>query len=223
MASELRKRIDRQRRERTRRTLKDAALVVFVRQGYHEALVSDIVAEAGVGQGTFYRNFESKRQIFELLFDDFVASLMAEFADMSTHLPRDAEEYRSASVDAMVAVAQLLRENRDVVLLFLRQGPAIDSDFAQRLGEVQDQFAGLAKLFLDYAIANGFARTCDSDVVSQAIVGVTLRFIGRWLEDRFPFESLRDRITEVVDFAFLGIGPRPAPETSEAGEGRRKT
>ncbi len=53
MLSELRKTRNQQRTERRRQALLDAAGKVFTRQGFHRTLVSDIVAEAHVGQGTF--------------------------------------------------------------------------------------------------------------------------------------------------------------------------
>lgn len=42
-----------------------AAVKVFSRQGFHQARVEDIAQEAGVGKGTVYEYFESKRHLFE--------------------------------------------------------------------------------------------------------------------------------------------------------------
>jgi len=58
-----RQEVDQARKDRTRAQLLEAAEQIFVRQGYHSTLVSDIVQQAGVGQGTFYRHFKSKRAV----------------------------------------------------------------------------------------------------------------------------------------------------------------
>ncbi len=42
-----------------------AAAKVFSRHGYHRARVEDIASEAGVGKGTVYEYFASKRHLFE--------------------------------------------------------------------------------------------------------------------------------------------------------------
>ena len=52
---------------RTRELLLERAHVVFVELGYHATRVADIVAAAGVSHGVFYRYFDNKSDIFELL------------------------------------------------------------------------------------------------------------------------------------------------------------
>jgi AcrR family transcriptional regulator len=51
------------RREETRGALLDAAATLFAENGYHATSVPDIVQAAGVGHGTFYEYFRSRRDI----------------------------------------------------------------------------------------------------------------------------------------------------------------
>jgi AcrR family transcriptional regulator len=53
--------------EETRRALLDAALELFAERGYHQTSVPDIVQAAGVGHGTFYEYFRSRRDILVAL------------------------------------------------------------------------------------------------------------------------------------------------------------
>ena len=48
----------------TRARLVEAARVVFARDGFLEARVSDIAAEAGLSHGSYYHYFDSKEQLF---------------------------------------------------------------------------------------------------------------------------------------------------------------
>jgi AcrR family transcriptional regulator len=208
MASELRRQRDSERRERTRRALLEAAGKVFARSGYHDSQVSHIVGEIGVGQGTFYRHFESKRAIAGALFEQLAESLLAEFTPMSAPQPAGVEEYRDASVAAAIRAARALRSQRDLALLFLRQGASIDAAFDEQRDAVLDRFAGLAKFHLDRAIAGGFARPCDSAVVSQAIVGMALRQLDLWLVGRLDDRQVEHAAGELVEFAFRGFGYR---------------
>jgi AcrR family transcriptional regulator len=50
--------------QRTRQRLLVAARKIFERDGYFDARVADIAAEAGVGHGTFYTYFPSKDEVF---------------------------------------------------------------------------------------------------------------------------------------------------------------
>ena len=58
------------RGERTRRRLLEAAETVFAELGYHDASIVKLTETAGVGQGTFYLYFASKKEIFDELVVD---------------------------------------------------------------------------------------------------------------------------------------------------------
>jgi AcrR family transcriptional regulator len=53
------------RGERTRQKLLESAERIFAELGYHDASIVKITEAAGVGQGTFYLYFSSKKQVFE--------------------------------------------------------------------------------------------------------------------------------------------------------------
>ncbi len=195
------------RKLRTRRKLLDCAAAVFRRKGYHKALISDIVAEAGVGQGTFYRYYTDKREVFEALMDEFVENLLDEFTDMSANLPTDVEQYQNASISALDKVAETIDRNRDLALLFIREAPTIDEGFTKKIENLYNEFAELAQFYLRHAIKEGFARPCRTEIVSQALVGIGLRVADIWFSERIPGVTLKELTGELVDFAFRGFGP----------------
>ena len=60
----------------TRKLLLTAGAQVFSAKGFHDARIDDIVAEAGVSHGTFYRHFESKEKFFDALTVTAMASVV---------------------------------------------------------------------------------------------------------------------------------------------------
>jgi AcrR family transcriptional regulator len=54
----------------TRQRVIDAAEAVFAQHGYHDASIVKITEAAGVGQGTFYLYFGSKKDVFDELVRD---------------------------------------------------------------------------------------------------------------------------------------------------------
>ena len=75
------------RGERTRRRLLEAAEAVFAELGYHDASIVKITEAAGVGQGTFYLYFASKKDVFDELVVDLnhrVRQAMTEAASQGT-------------------------------------------------------------------------------------------------------------------------------------------
>jgi AcrR family transcriptional regulator len=59
-----------QRGTRTRQRVLEAAEAVFAEHGYHDASIVKITEAAGVGQGTFYLYFGSKKDVFDELVRD---------------------------------------------------------------------------------------------------------------------------------------------------------
>jgi AcrR family transcriptional regulator len=214
MVSALRKQREEERKRRTRQQLLGAAARVFVQNGYHRPNISDIVAEAGTGQGTFYRNFRDKRDVFETLLEGFISELLEEFSEMSTHPPTNVQEYRDASNHALRRVVRIVQRNRGLALLFIREAPAVDNHIAQIMGGMYDRFAKLAKYYLDHAIESGFVCPCQSEIIAQSIVGMGLRTAEMWLDGRYAETPVDDLISELVDFAFDGLKPR-GPDTRE--------
>ena len=52
-------------KEKRREEIIHAAMKVFSQYGYERATMENIAAEAGIGKGTIYEYFPSKRQLFE--------------------------------------------------------------------------------------------------------------------------------------------------------------
>jgi len=203
--SDLRRAKNLERKNLTRERLLEAARKLFAKKGYHNTLISDIVKEAGVGQGTFYRNFVDKRDIFENLLDMLMNRLLEPFSDMSNSMPQDEKEYRDASIRAITKMVEIVMANREMVYILVREAITVDRELENKIFNIQMRFAELAKYYLDYAIEKQFARRCDSEIVSKSIVGLGFSFLNMWLNGLIDEKDANRIIGEVVDFAFLGL------------------
>lgn len=205
MISEIRRMKNIEKKERTRLRLIEAAKKIFAEKGYHNTIVSEIVKSAGVGQGTFYRNFLDKRDIFEHLLNELMGKLLDSFSDMSDELPQNSTQYREASIKAIKRMINIISENRELVKIFIKEAVTVDKNLERRFFEFQMKFAELAKFYLDHAIKSGFARKCDSDIVSKSIVGLGFSLLNMWLSGYLDEKESERIISEVVDFAFFGL------------------
>ena len=59
------------RGERARARLKEAALAVLEREGYHKMRIADVTSEAGVAQGLFYHYFSDLKSLTREVLTDF--------------------------------------------------------------------------------------------------------------------------------------------------------
>src|SRR5260370_33742035 len=74
--SETRPRSVRLPRHERRRQLLDAALEVFVSQGYHAAAMDEIAERAGVSKPVLYQHFPGKLELYLALLDESVDTLV---------------------------------------------------------------------------------------------------------------------------------------------------
>jgi AcrR family transcriptional regulator len=82
------------RGERTRRKLLEAAEAVFAQLGYHDASIVKITEAAGVGQGTFYLYFASKKDVFDELVVDLNHRVRQAMTEAASHGATRAEKER---------------------------------------------------------------------------------------------------------------------------------
>ena len=69
------------RTERTRRALTEAALSLFVEQGYDATTVDQIAAAAGVGQRTFFHHFATKEAVLFGGYEERLREVTSGFRD----------------------------------------------------------------------------------------------------------------------------------------------
>jgi AcrR family transcriptional regulator len=79
--SDARPRSNRLPRHERRRQLLDAALEVFVSQGYHAAAMDEIAERAGVSKPVLYQHFPGKLELYLALLDESVDTLVETVRD----------------------------------------------------------------------------------------------------------------------------------------------
>lgn len=184
-----------QRGERTRAGLIAAARVVFEREGFLEARVCDITAEAGVASGTFYTYFDDKAQIF--------AAIVAAVQEDMLH-PQVRERVDDGDVAAMIAAAnrEYLRayaDNARLMALF-EQVAQIDEEFRELRRRRNQAFAGRnAKLILRLQEEGRADPEIDPRIAAHALSAMVGRtaFAVYVLGERIDPDALADTLSRL--------------------------
>lgn len=69
--------------EERRRELMDIAEQLFLKKGYEDTMISDIVRQAGVAQGTFYYYFKSKEAVLDEITDKYISIIVESMEKIS--------------------------------------------------------------------------------------------------------------------------------------------
>ncbi len=178
-----------------------SACAVFSRKGYRMASVSDIVEEAAIGRGTFYLYFDSKRDIFRELIENYFRG----YAEVL-------QENHKKLVEACSGKGSILRtwrENMENVLRYHSENPHLtriiyrealgkDEDFSDRVEELSKLAREMLKEEFRLMHEKGMMRPCDIEVVTSIVMGSTIYLIMEHLIDEKgkEVEELADDIVE---------------------------
>jgi AcrR family transcriptional regulator len=178
----------------------DAALGVFTRRGYREALVDDIAAEAETSKGGVYFHFPGKQAIFLALLDRSAGLLMDRVREAVA-----AEVDPVAKADAaLLAVLRLFSSHRALARLFLVEAMGAGPEFHAKLAALHAEFATFIRHNLDDAVRRGAIAPIDTEVASLVWFGALNQLVTRWvitddprpLEERYP--ALRTLLLRTV-------------------------
>jgi AcrR family transcriptional regulator len=190
-------------RERIRRTLRETGRDLFARYGLEKTTIGDLTDPAGIANGTFYRFYDSKEQLyFEILREEgerLAAEILAEsFERVGDEGDLDAEA-------AIVAFLTLLCEEIETNPLVRRL--VADDDRSRLMAQFSDEELEAERAeSLSYVVpyverwqAEGRLREGDPEVVAAAM-GV-VKFVA-YRKDDFGddefYRAVRDVLIEAV-------------------------
>ncbi|MEV6559062.1 TetR/AcrR family transcriptional regulator [Nocardia sp. NPDC051756] len=170
--------------ERRRRQIIESAYAVFVERGYEATAISDVAAHAGIGQGTVYRYFASKREILDHVVDFGFEKLVGALEPHTLlSRPTSAAELLAGVQAAIVRLYAMLEHDPDFIRLVLVEANAIDKELSDRLLGLELLVSTIVAQELRRGVAAGWIRA-DIDPEVTAHITMTLVVPGLLQEMR---------------------------------------
>ncbi|APA99459.1 TetR/AcrR family transcriptional regulator [Nocardia seriolae] len=199
---------------RRRRQIIEAAFEVFTANGYEATAISEVAARAGIGQGTVYRYFGSKREILDHVIDLGIEKV-TDAMELHTVLG-SAADVSGLMAEVRAAIERLYelleREPRVLRLLVVEAG-AIDPELAHRLLGLEAITASLIAGELTRGMEEGWIRP---DIDPEVLGHTVLTMVGPWTMRELVGAGnpgIRERsMTVVFDLLERSLrppGPRP--------------
>jgi AcrR family transcriptional regulator len=189
------------KKERTSRQLLAAGLRVLADKG-HGMTVSDVVAEAGVSNGTFYNYFSDRDEFLEAIAEHSALSLAAAVAQE----PIDDPARRFAMATTRVIERAREDETWARVMLRLASRPSSGVDVGR---------------YLRKDLAEGFARgrfdTGPDDATLDQVAGLIMMTVRRIVAGR----ARKDVAQQAVERALRALGVRAHEAAELAAEAAR--
>jgi AcrR family transcriptional regulator len=181
------------RGERTRRRLLEAAEAVFAELGYHDASIVKITEAAGVGQGTFYLYFASKKDVFDELVVDLNHRVRLAMTEGASQGKSRAERERLGFAAFFRFVAE-----HPALYRIIRQAEFVSPEMLHLHYErlTSGYVSGLRQAMEAGEIADG-----DPELLAWALMGIGELVGMRWIlwngRDELPAEVL-DELGRII-------------------------
>jgi AcrR family transcriptional regulator len=167
------------RREARRQRLLQAALELFVENGFHDTSVDEVVAAARTSKSGFYEHFESKEDCCRVLLAEEGGALI-EAVRAAAARGGDHRERTRLGVGAFVrSCAQRGRAAR----LLLVESVGLSEPIEQVRHQLHAQFAGLVEAEVRHARASGDQQLEEIEpaIYGRAVVGAVNEATGWFL------------------------------------------
>jgi len=190
----------------TKYALIASAIRMFQQNGFQMTRVSDIVADAGVAQGTFYNYFKSKEEIFKEICYDFIDKLQQKFVERTEHMfDGDTAGEVISNVHRVVRdVTRIYQDNLNVAELLFREGIGNGGIFKEIYEDMFSLFLELIEEQVEKAIYRGLIKIEDPRIGSVFLFGLFERSLLYFMliQKNTDLEKL-ERI--MVDFVLKGL------------------
>ena len=186
-----------------REPLIEAALNEFVRQGYEQASLNDILAASGVSKGKFYHYFDSKQALYLGLVELLIQRKKEHFAANPVGEQKGFFSTLRAQLDAGQRFALAQPDLYRFSQAFLRErGAPIYTVVMETYGLGGDSAVG--QLVAAYHARGAFAESLSLEFVTRAVL-LVLNGLPQLLDMSSP-EDLNAHLDELMGFLERGLG-----------------
>jgi len=194
-----------------RQNILAAAEAIFTRFDYHEVLMDDVARACGVGKGTLYRYFPSKRELYLAVMFEGIERLRDELqAAVDTPTPP------GQKIECVVRciLAHFWDRRFFFALIHCNEHKPDDPDGREWLRR-RAAIANVVAHTLEQAMAAGSVRRTDPRIAAEMLLGM-LRGVNRY---RAPHDTLDNLVAAVVEAFLCGMATTAG---RRAATGRRK-
>ena len=178
------------------------SMKVFSDKGYHKAKMEDIAKEAGVGKGTIYEYFDSKKALFQEMIKYGIDNYMEFLEELSSKEMSTKEKilsycrYHGKLISDHVDMAQTLAGQSDI----------FSKEMKVWMLKSKEEMYKLIEGIIKVGVSRGELREdINQELAVLNIVGTTNQYYTKKIFfDRVKYDDIEHNL--VLDIIFKGIG-----------------
>ncbi len=187
------------------------ALQMFAQQGYHKTKISDIVAAAGVSQGTFYWHFKSKEAIAMEMIQtgrEQILSVISKGYRSNSGTVQDSVQASKELFEQLFFFAENNRYFMELLFRGIRSERILQKMIDQTRFDIERSFSKNIQRAIELGI---LPAAKDPALQAALLMGLVEGIIARWLfnnqESSAAIQEMtaKELASEIVRFEFFGL------------------
>lgn len=199
--------MEQKKNEIRKQRLIEAAKKLFSEKGFYSTYVDDIIKEAGVGKGTFYRNYKNKEDIFVSLLFMFLNDWQNTVSiGIDKNTPSSYIEYiKKVALESFI----FFKNNEELSNLYFRIAPGLSAIIEPYLKNFEAQMLDYIIVDLEKARDLGFLDpSFNTKLAANIIAGAFFRvhyYYFTLKSDEAALSSIEDLVDEFFNMLFFGV------------------
>jgi AcrR family transcriptional regulator len=198
-----------------RRSILDAAVRVFARQGFHACRVADIADEAGVAYGLVYHYFGSKDEILDTLFLERWAIMLETIRHVDAQAITAREKLRSIAS----FIIDSYTHDPDLMKVIIVEVTRAANSFGQtHLAQIREAFTLIGEIVTKAQADREFKSEITAEFAAIAFYGAIEQVLTGWIFGLLPrgeehYEQAKQLVVETI-CGGLDVSVASAPSAS---------
>jgi len=189
-------------KDNTKNQILDAALKVFVKSGYAETTMNDIVEKSGLSKGAIYHYYSSKKDLFLSLIDYWENYFFVNIINKDLSISSSDNLLRDITQD----VIKTFKSNKHIFLAELEFWSLAnhDSEVRKRTTALYVKLLDLFKKIISKGINEGDYKNLDLDVASLSVMTALQGVIWFSIFEKSNI-SAEKYLNDVIEFIIYGF------------------
>jgi TetR/AcrR family fatty acid metabolism transcriptional regulator len=185
--------------------IKEAAILTFAQQGFHNAKISHIAEKAGVATGSIYLYYKNKEEILIKIFENLWEKIINEVENIVQR--KDLNEIEK--LDAMIdTIFDIFIQNPYLTIVFVNEQNYLIQKYGRENFTYYERFTNFGEQIIYEGIKNGiFNPNLDTKVFRVFILGGIRNLLDLWAQDsnEYKLNVVRQNVKFIIKKGILAL------------------
>ena len=193
-----------EKKQKTKQAIINAATTLFSANGFENTSIEELAKVAGVGKGTVYGYFQTKKEILHAFCENELDQIYKELVSRANQEAPFLEQMLTIYMTEFKYVTQ----NKEFGRIFMRQTIFPDENDAQNFLETEDKYFQLIFPILERAKERGELRK-DLELlhITGHFYGLYILLMSAWYSGRIPTVEISTAMELIFRQALEGLQP----------------